>query len=139
LGKQSSFKSGVDSFEAVSGLKVNFHKSVLIDMNIFDSWLHAAVLVLNCKHSRVPFLYLVLPIGRDSKKLGYWYPLLDRIKKRLLGWKSRNLSMGGCLILLKSVLSSIPAYFFSFFKVPYVSFLPLNLFLMHFFGAGVRI
>jgi hypothetical protein len=81
---------------------------------------------------------LVLPIGRDSKKLGFWYPLLDRIKKKLLGWNSRNSSMGGRLILLKSVLSSIPAYFFSFFKAPHVSFLPLNLFLQHFFGAGMR-
>jgi len=42
--------------------------------------------------------------------------LIDRIKSRLLGWKSRNLSLGGRLVLLKSVLSSLPVYFLSFFK-----------------------
>jgi len=47
-----------------------------------------------------------------------WQPLIDRIKSRLSGWKSRNLSLGGCLVLLKSVLSSLPVYFLSFFKAP---------------------
>jgi len=38
-------------FEAVSGLKVNFHKNVLVEINISDSWLNEAALVLHCKHS----------------------------------------------------------------------------------------
>jgi len=44
--------------------------------------------------------------------------LINRIKSRLLGWKSKNLSLGGRLVLLKSVLSSLPFYFISFFKAP---------------------
>lgn len=44
--------------------------------------------------------------------------MVERIKKRFSGWKSRNLSMGGRLILLKFVMSSIPIYYFSFFKAP---------------------
>ena len=65
-----------------------------------------------------PFLYLGLPIGGDPRKLKFWQPLIDRIKSRLSGWKSRNLSLGGRLVLLKSVLSSLPVYFLSFFKAP---------------------
>jgi hypothetical protein len=105
-------------FESVSGLKVNFHKSMLYGVNSSDSWLHEAASVLHCKHGRLPFLYLGLPIGGDPMKIVFWYPLADRIKRRLSGWKSRNLSMGGRLILLKSVLCSIPIYFISFFKAP---------------------
>ena len=52
-------------FEAVYGLKVNFHKSVMVGVNINDSWLHEAALVLNCKHNCLPFLYMRLPIGGD--------------------------------------------------------------------------
>jgi len=89
-------------FEATSGLKVNFHKSMLVGVNIHDSWLAEATSVLNCKLGRVPFLYLGLPIGGDPRKLKFWQPLIDHIKSRLSGWKSRNLSLGGRLVLLKS-------------------------------------
>lgn len=44
-------------FEFVSGLKVNFHKSMLYEVNISDSWLHEAVSMLRCKHSKLP-LYI---------------------------------------------------------------------------------
>jgi len=42
---------------------------------------------MNCKHNRPPFLYLGLHIEGDSRKLNLWYPLVDRIKRMLLGWK----------------------------------------------------
>jgi len=42
-------------FESVSGLKVNFHKSMLSGINISDSWLEAATTALNCKVGRMPF------------------------------------------------------------------------------------
>ncbi|XP_024626681.1 uncharacterized protein [Medicago truncatula] len=105
-------------FEAVSGLKVNFHKSMLFGVNVNDSWLHEAAVVMHCKHGRLPFLYLGLPIGGDPRKIQFWYPLVERIRSRLSGWKYKNLSLGGRLVLLKSVLSSIPVYYLSFFKAP---------------------
>ena len=41
-----------------------------------------------------------------------------QLKNRLSGWKSRFLSFGGRLVLLKSVLTSLPVYALSFFKAP---------------------
>ncbi|CAJ2636044.1 unnamed protein product [Trifolium pratense] len=46
----------------------------------------------------------------DSRRLSFWEPVLDRLKTRLSGWKSRFLSVGGRLVLLKSVLTSLPVY-----------------------------
>jgi hypothetical protein len=43
-------------FEAMSGLKVNFHKNMLVGVNIDDSWLHEAASALRCRVGRVPFL-----------------------------------------------------------------------------------
>jgi len=43
---------------------------------------------------------------------------VNRIKSRLSGWNSRFLSLGGRLVLLKSVLTSLPVYALSFFKAP---------------------
>ncbi|CAJ2637778.1 unnamed protein product [Trifolium pratense] len=51
-----------------------------------------------------------LKIGGDPRRLVFWEPVLTRIKNRLSGWKSRFLSLGGRLVLLKSVLTSLPEY-----------------------------
>jgi hypothetical protein len=50
-------------FEEISGLKVNFHKSMLTCVNISESWLAEAGSVMNCRTGPLPFLYLGLPIG----------------------------------------------------------------------------
>jgi hypothetical protein len=105
-------------FEEVSGLKVNFHKSMLTGVNIPDSWLSEAASVMSCRRGGIPFIYLGLPIGGDSRKLCFWKPVVDRIASRLLSWNNKFLSFGGRLVLLKSVLSSLPVYFLSFFKAP---------------------
>jgi hypothetical protein len=105
-------------FEAVSGLKVNFHKSLLVGVNVYDSWLTEAASLLNCKVGKVPFIYLGLPIGGNPRRLSFWEHVVNRIKSRLSGWKSWFLSFGGRLVLLKSVLTALPVYALSFFKAP---------------------
>ena len=105
-------------FESMSGLKVNFNKSMLVGMNISDSWLNEAATMLSCKVGRIPFMYLGLPIGGNPRRLQFWEPIVNRIKSRLSGWNNRFLSFGGRLILLKSVLTSLSVYALSFFKAP---------------------
>ncbi|CAJ2663648.1 unnamed protein product [Trifolium pratense] len=105
-------------FETMSGLEVNFNKSMLVGVNISDSWLGEAASVLCCKVGKIPLLYLGLQIGGDLRRLSFWDPVLHRIKNRLSGWKSRFLSFGGRLVLLRSVLTSLPVYALSFFKAP---------------------
>ncbi|XP_045797597.1 uncharacterized protein LOC123891740 [Trifolium pratense] len=84
-------------FESMSGLKVNFNKSMLVGVNIPGSWLDEAASAMCCKVGKIPFLYLGLQIGGDPRRLVFWEPVLSRIKNRLSGWKSRFLSFGGRL------------------------------------------
>ena len=74
--------------------------------------------MLNCKVGSLPFVYLGLPIGGNVRRLAFWEPLLNRIKSRLSVWNCKHLSLGGRLVLLKSVMSSLPVYTLSFFKAP---------------------
>ncbi|MCH82482.1 cysteine-rich receptor-like protein kinase, partial [Trifolium medium] len=68
---------------------------MLVGVNIPESWLAEAAAVLGCVD-----------------------PVLSHIKAKLSGWKSRFLSYGGRLILLKSVMTSLSVYALSFFKAP---------------------
>jgi len=107
---------GLVLFEVMSGLKVNFHKSSLVGVNINASWLSEAASMLGCKVGKVSFLYLGLPIGGDPRQLLFWEPVVNRIKTRLSGWHSQFLSFVGRLVLLKFVLTAFPIYALSFFK-----------------------
>ncbi|PNY08829.1 cysteine-rich receptor-like protein kinase [Trifolium pratense] len=90
-------KANLTLFELISGLKVNFHKSILVGVNIAEAWLRDAASVLNCKLGHIPFLYLGLPIGGNANRNSFWSSLVDKIRCKLSLWKSRYLSMGGRL------------------------------------------
>lgn len=122
-------------FAAMSGLKVNFHKSLLVGIHVCELWLHEAASVLRCMVGNLPFVYLGLPIlggGGDYRR----QPLLTRIKRRLYGWKSRHLSFGGRMILLKSIMTSFLVYSLSFFKEPSCVISSIELFFFFLGGVG---
>jgi len=123
-------------FEAIYGLKVNFNKSMLVGVNIAPSWLNEAAVVLSSKVGKVPFMYLGLPIRGNPRRLSFWDPIVNLIKARLSGWNSRFLSFGSRLVLLKSVLTSLPVYALSFFKVPSGIISSVESLFNNFFGGG---
>ena len=43
---------------------------------------------------------------------------MRKTKKRLMGWKHKPISLAGRICLINSVLSSLPLFFLSFFKIP---------------------
>jgi len=78
-------------------------------------------------------MYLGLPISGDARCLMFSEPVLSRIKNRLSGWKSRFLSFGGRLVLLKYVMSSLHVYALSFFKAPSGTISSIESLLINFF------
>jgi hypothetical protein len=47
-----------------------------------------------------------------------WDPVVKTIEKRLASWKNRYVSLGGRVVLINSVLASIPVFYLSFLKLP---------------------
>ena len=47
-----------------------------------------------------------------------WNPILEKMERRLEGWKRLYLSKGGRVTLIKSTLSNLPTYFLSLFPIP---------------------
>lgn len=76
-----------------------------------ETWLQEAVDFLNCRIGEFPFVYLGLPIGVDASRRVTWKLVLDKIRSRLTSWNNIHLSLGGKIVLLKSMLYALPIYF----------------------------
>jgi hypothetical protein len=100
-------KTVLRSFEIVSGLKVNFHKSKHYGINLDDSFLGASSSFLHCEVISIPFRFLGIPVGANPQRKATWSPIVDIVRKRLSVWNGRNLSIGGRVTLINSVLSSL--------------------------------
>ena len=104
------------AFEALSGIKVNYTKTSMYSINTPDITPYA--LIFQCTSSSFPMHYLGLPLHTQKLRKKDWFFLIDKIEKRLQNWKGSLLSIGGRVTLLNSVLSSIPLYFLSVYKIP---------------------
>ncbi|XP_020243643.1 uncharacterized protein LOC109821898 [Asparagus officinalis] len=113
----TNLKSILYLFECTSGLSINFSKSNLFYSGKSSTKGPLLANILNCSFASPPFKYLDLPLKRGSLSRADWQPLIDSLYRKLSIWKSKQLSIGGRLVLFKSVLSSIPIYYMSFFKL----------------------
>nr|GEY46880.1 hypothetical protein [Tanacetum cinerariifolium] len=90
-----------------------------------DSNITTLVHVLGCFHKafglrclvlKTLFSYLGSIVGGYMSRKQTWNDILERVNKRLSKWKMQTLSLGGRLMLVKSVLGSMPIFNFSIFK-----------------------
>ncbi|XP_028078280.1 uncharacterized protein LOC114280136 [Camellia sinensis] len=105
-------------FKVLSGLRINYHKSVVCGVGVDDALLLSFAKLLNCQVHSLPLRFLGLPLGANPGRKSTWKPVLDKIRSKLSGWKRKLLSFVGRLTLIKSTLSSLPSYFLSLFKIP---------------------
>ena len=105
-------------FELASGLKVNFYKSKLAGLQVEKNTLELYAKTLNCDVMHIPFIYLGMQVGANPRRKKFWEPVVEKVKARLSTWKGKCLSFAGRLCLIKSVLTSIPLFYLSFYKAP---------------------
>ena len=55
-------------------------------------------------------------VGGKSK-VSTFRELQERLTKRVMGWKEKNISKAGREVLIKMVAQAIPTYFMSMFKI----------------------
>ncbi|GKD23207.1 hypothetical protein Tco_1224910 [Tanacetum coccineum] len=65
-----------------------------------------------------------------------WDIVHNKVQGRLSKWKSKVLSVGGRLTLLKSVLGATPIYYMSMYKAPMYVINKLEAIRSHFFNGG---
>jgi hypothetical protein len=99
-------------FAAISDLKTNLSKSEIVPIRDVLN-LEDLILVLGCKTASLLMKYLGLALGAPFKDSTIWNPIIEKMEKRLAGWKRLYLSKGGKVTLIKSTLSNLPTYFLS--------------------------
>ncbi|GJY38021.1 RNA-directed DNA polymerase, eukaryota [Tanacetum coccineum] len=108
----------LDCFHKVSGLRMNLGKSKIIGVHVEDAVVSRDAGKLGCMILKSPFMYLGACVGGNMSRVHMWKDIVERVKARLSKWKMQTLSIGGRLTLVKSVLGSMPLYYFSIFRVP---------------------
>ena len=106
-------------YEVVSGLKINTQKSAIT----FSAKTPATVRARVKETTSIAMeggigKYLGLPEQFGRRKRDIFVSILDRIRQKSHSWTARFLSGAGEQVMLKSVLSAMPCYAMSCFKLP---------------------
>jgi hypothetical protein len=118
IDQAKKLKLVLSVFEQLSGLKVNFHKSELYCYGKAKDNEHEYAQLFGCKAGNTPFRYLGIPMHHKRLSNKDWSIIEEKFQKKLAGWKGNLLSLGGRLVLINSVLTSIAMFMLSFFEVP---------------------
>lgn len=113
-----TMKSVLRLFELASRLKINFLKSSCGGVAVQGDSLCRYISMLNCRSMNLPFSYLGLIVGGNPRRIEFWNPVVQKLRKKLSFWRRRALSFEGCIFLLKSVLTTMPLFYLSFYRLP---------------------
>ena len=68
----------LDSFAAATGLKINFHKSTVVPMNVVPEVLEQCLGILECREAQFPQSYLGLPLSHEKLKINTFVPMIAK-------------------------------------------------------------
>ncbi|GJS60856.1 RNA-directed DNA polymerase, eukaryota [Tanacetum coccineum] len=120
--RDTNFKniiSILQCFYLSSGLRINVYKCSLIGVDgVTNDEVTRVARLIGCEAPKTSFKSLGVVVGDPMSRSCAWDNVMDRVVSRLSNWKARTLSIGGRLTLIKSMLGSLPTYYFSLFKIP---------------------
>jgi hypothetical protein len=104
-------------FELMYGIQINYHKNKLVPINVDEvgevvRWVE----IVGCHVGAFPIKYLSIPLHYSKLSKEDLQPLVDKIIKRIVGWRGKLLSKASIIVLIKTCFSSISVYLLSFFK-----------------------
>jgi hypothetical protein len=105
-------------YEQISGRRINFNKSKLVPLNLDIEETHSFSHIFSYPVGDFPIKCLGVPLHYDNLSREDIQPLVDKILKKIAGWRGKLLSLLARAMLLKSCLASIPLYLLSFIKFP---------------------
>jgi hypothetical protein len=102
-------KEILEKYAMSTGLKINFHKSSMIPINLSDGRAADIAAFLGCNIVSMSFTYLDLPLGTTKPYVQDLMPLVDRIERRV-STTFMIISYSGRITLIYSFLTSIATF-----------------------------
>ena len=96
---------------------MNYHKSKIYFFNTETLLQRRIMKILDCQSACLPDTYLGLPLTTKEVTNEFWNTIVERIQKKLVGWKGKILSNAGKLQVIVAALQGIPIYFLNIFKI----------------------
>uniref|UniRef100_A0A8I6YIX2 Reverse transcriptase zinc-binding domain-containing protein n=1 Tax=Hordeum vulgare subsp. vulgare TaxID=112509 RepID=A0A8I6YIX2_HORVV len=118
-------------------MKINFHKSDLITINVDECRAKSFAQIFCCNIGSFPIKYLGVPLHYDKLRRKDLQPLIDKIIKGISGWLGRYLTFKGKIVLLCACIVSIPAYLMAFVKFPKWAINAINSQMAHFLWGNM--
>jgi hypothetical protein len=113
-----NLKSVLAIFEQISGMRINFHKSELVPLNLDPDETHDIAHIFSCPVGTFPIRYLGVPLHFKKLRREDIQPLVDKILQKISGWRGKLLSHAARVTLIQTCFTSIPVYLLSFIKLP---------------------
>jgi hypothetical protein len=103
FGMARNLKWLLTCFEQLSGMRVNYHKRDLLTISVDPDEANLFAQIFGCKLGEFPFTYLGIPLHFAKLRKEDLQPIIDKIIKRISGWRGKLLSYKARLILLQVV------------------------------------
>ena len=93
-----SIRLALSYFQAFTRMRVNVGKSEIVAVGEANN-LDVLANILRCRVGSLSMKYLGMSLGTSFKTASIWNPILEKMEKKLSGWKRLYLSKGGRLTL----------------------------------------
>ena len=115
-----AFKTILDIFCEASGMSINANKSCFLQNNLSMDTIHRItdILPFRVDDIRKGFGYLGYFLNPSGYLIKDWLLLVTQFEKKISHWTNRFMSLGGRLVLIRSVLSSMPVYWMALVMIP---------------------
>ena len=108
INEARNFRMILNTYLKASGQKINEGKSSIYFFNTPQSIQLRIARILRFQVGTLPLIYLGVPLALGTQLKYYWQGLLDKFRNRVNHWTHRWLSSAGRVILLKTVVQSLP-------------------------------
>lgn len=82
------------------------------------------------------FLYLGLPISKESMKAEIWTKQIEKMQAKIKNWGMMWLNMAGRVILIKALLAALPIYQYAIIMAPESAHKQMDLIIRSFLWQG---
>ncbi|KAL9661113.1 hypothetical protein QQ045_025933 [Rhodiola kirilowii] len=106
-------------YEELSGQKVILSKSeICFGRNVPEDERQIISATLGVKQVEAMSKYLGLPVAFGNNRTELFKDIIEKIWKKMQGWKEKSLSIAGKEVLIKAIVQAMPTYAMSCFKIP---------------------